>query len=134
MSENAPFEPTPEPASQPEPEETRPARGRGGWVGGAVLILLGVIFLLQNTGMFHLQNWWALFILIPALTAFGSAWNSYRSAGGRFNAAARGSVIGGLLLTAVAAIFLFGLDWGRMWPVFLIVGGLTLLLNALIPD
>jgi hypothetical protein len=93
-----------------------------------------VIFLLQNTGAFHLENWWAVFILIPALAAFGNAWNRYRETGGRLDSAARGSIIGGLIFTTVAAIFLFGLDWGRLWPLFLIIGGLALLLNAVLPD
>jgi len=133
MSENTPYNPPPDVTSQPEPGENRSSRSPGTWVGGAILILLGVIFLLQNTGIFTLANWWALFILIPALGAFGNAWSQYREAG-RFDSQARGSLIGGLLLSIVAGIFLFGLDWGRIWPVFLIVGGISLLLNAMLPD
>lgn len=133
MSDNTPYSPPPDSTTRNEPVESRSSRGPGTWVGGAILILLGVIFLLQNTGLFRLDNWWALFILIPALGAFGNAWREYRDAG-RLDAKARGSVIGGLLLTLVAAIFLFGMDWSRTWPLFLIVGGVALLLNAMLPD
>jgi len=42
----------------------------------------------------------------------------------------RGPLIGGLLLTFIAAAFLFSLDFGNLWPVFLILGGIALLLNA----
>jgi hypothetical protein len=119
MSENTPYNPPPDVTSQPEPGGNRSSRSPGTGER-AILILLGVIFLLQNTGIFTLANWWALFILIPALGAFGNAWSQYREAG-RFDSQARGSLIGGLLLSIVAGTFLFGLDWGRVWPVFLIV-------------
>ena len=99
------------------------------WTGGAVLIGLGVIFLLNNLEIFHLDNWWALFILIPALVNFSTAWNSYRQHG-RLTHKARGSVTGGLILSLVAGTFLFGWSWSMMWPVFLIVAGLSALLGS----
>jgi hypothetical protein len=43
----------------------------GNWIGGAVLIGLGIIFLLQNFMNISLANWWALFIMIPAIGALG---------------------------------------------------------------
>ncbi|MCZ7673117.1 MAG: hypothetical protein M5U34_41370 [Chloroflexi bacterium] len=33
------------------------------WMAGVVLIAIGVIFLAANFVDFHLNNWWALFIL-----------------------------------------------------------------------
>jgi uncharacterized membrane protein len=41
-----------------------------GWIGGAILILLGGVFLLQNLNIPFLANWWALFILLPAFRGF----------------------------------------------------------------
>ena len=116
-------------------EARRAMRGQygGTWVGGAILILLGVIFLLQNMGALTLNNWWALFILIPALGAFGAAWRAYQAAGGHLTAAARGSLIGGLILTMVTAIFLFELYWGILGPIIIILAGIGLLLNAFLP-
>lgn len=102
----------------------------GGWIGGAVLILIGLVFLLRNTTAFDLENWWALFILIPAFGAFASAWNSYQNSGGRFTAAVRAPLIGGFIMLLVSMTFLFGLDFGLIWPAFLILGGIALLLNA----
>ena len=114
--------------------EYRQARGMGGaWIGGAVLILLGMIFLLQNMGVMFIANWWALFILIPAVGAFGRAWNVYRFNGGRLTPAARSSLIGGLALTMIAAVFLLNLDFGIAWPILLILLGVGLLLNTLLP-
>ena len=103
-----------------------------GWMAGGALILLGIIFMAQNLGAFYLRNWWALFILIPAIGSFAAAWNSYQ-ANGRLTAAGRGSLVGGGVLVMIAAAFLFSLDFGLLWPVFLIVGGLVVLLNALLP-
>jgi hypothetical protein len=116
--------------------ERRRARAMGGgaWIGGAVLILLGVIFLMQNAGMIILHNWWALFILLPAIGSFVTAWNAYRINGGRFSAAVRGSLIGGLILTLIAAFFLVDLEWGKLWPLVLILIGIGALFNALIPS
>ncbi len=112
--------------------QARWSRRSGGWFGGAVLILLGVIFLLENAGIFSLKNWWALFILIPALAAFASAWDRYQASGNRLTAAVRGSLFGGLILVLVTAIFLFDLGsvvW--LWPALLILAGVGLLVNAM---
>ncbi len=106
--------------------------GSAGWIGGVILILIGVVFLLQNLTGLSLENWWALFILIPAVGAFANAWNNYRS-NERLTSAGRGSLIGGFVLTFIAAVFLFNLDFGNLWPVFIILAGLAILSNALLP-
>ena len=101
------------------------------WITGAILIGLGIVFLLQNLGGFRLNNWWALFILIPAAASFATVWRHYQSSGRRLTAAARGPLIGGLTLLAVILIFLLDLDWGKIWPVFLILAGVGALFTAL---
>jgi len=111
----------------------RAARGGGAWVGGLILIGLGVIFLLQNAGMLALQNWWALFILLPALGSFGAAYTEARRSG-RFTARARGSFVAGLIFTAVAAVFLFNLNFSLLLPAILIVAGIGILFNTMLPD
>lgn len=103
------------------------------WIGGLVLIGLGVIFLLHNAGALHLQNWWALFILIPALGSFGGAYTEYRVSG-RFNAKARGSLVAGLVFTAIACVFLLNLDFSLLLPAILIVAGVGILFNTVLPD
>jgi hypothetical protein len=103
------------------------------WIGGIILIVLGVVFLLQSMRGFYLNNWWALFILIPALGSFGDAWNIYRQQG-RVSRRVRVAFISGCVLLLVTATFLFNWRWDVVLPVLLIVWGITLLLNNLLPE
>jgi hypothetical protein len=112
--------------------EQRRAGRSFAWIGGAILILLGVVFLLQNMGIPVLANWWALFILIPAFWAFVAAWDSYQD-NGRLTRGGAGSLAGGTLLTILALVFLLNLNVGLFWPVLLIVGGVVLLVTTLLP-
>jgi hypothetical protein len=98
-------------------------------VSAAALVLLAALFLLQNLGLFQLTgNWWALFLLVPALFLAGTALTRYRAAGGRFTAAG-GALSGALFLGAVALMFLLDLDLGVWWPVFVILAAVAALLN-----
>ncbi len=82
-----------------------------GWFAGILLIVLGVIFLLQQMNIPFLANWWALFILIPAFWAYVSAWDNYQDAN-RITRRVTGALILGLMLTALALIFLFNVAGG----------------------
>lgn len=112
-----------------EPETSGDDGAASSWIAGLVLIGIGSIFLLTNLTGFELDNWWALFILIPAFVTLGNAIRAYRSEG-RFGEESRGSLIGSLVLFFIASVFLFGWSWGTIWPVFLIIGGLGALLSA----
>jgi hypothetical protein len=115
---------------QQSAEERRPRTGHNNnWIAGLVLVLLGLVFLAGNIWDIHLDNWWALFILIPVVVNVGNALRLYRHHG-RFNRAARGMLTGAIVLSVVAAAFLFELDWGMIWPLFLIIAGLAALVNA----
>ncbi len=105
-----------------------PARDNG-WMVGLIFIGIGLVFLVGNFTSLHLNNWWALFILIPLLSALLNAWRAYQ-AEGSLTPQARNALVASLFPTFVAVIFLFNLDWGRVWPGFLILGGLTMLLRA----
>ena len=119
--------------SQEQPPEQRhddPRSPRPAWIAGGVLILLGIIFIVRNVAGLSLGNWWALFILIPALGSLMTAYRMYERNGGRFTSASRGPLVGGLVLLAITAVFLFHLEWARIWPLFLILVGLGLLLTS----
>ena len=136
---------TDQPTSQPpadwrdERREWREQRrewrrsGGGAWIGGLILITLGVIFLLENFSSFHFNNWWALFILIPAVGSLSSAWYFYQQSG-RLNRRARGALMSGLVFLLIASAFLFDLNWNLILPLLLILFGLGLLINTMLPD
>jgi hypothetical protein len=134
--------PSNHPESTPEVYDRHAARrqrlaerraGRSGsWVVGAILILIGIFTMLDNLTGFTLENWWALFILLPALGAFGNAWRAYQK-DERLSASARASLISGFILTMLAAIFLLNLNWTILGPVLLILAGLGLLVNVFLP-
>ncbi len=106
-------------------------RNNTGWVA-LLLIALGAIFLLQNFQVLPvLHNWWALFILLGTAGAWGSAWRIYQNNGRRVTPAVTGAFIGGLFPLAVALIFLFDLSWGTLWPVFLIIAGVAVLVRSM---
>jgi hypothetical protein len=102
------------------------------WIGGAILILIGVVFLLENMGIPFFANWWALFVFIPAFWAYASAWDSYLDHS-RLTRRGISSLTCAILLSAVAFAFLLNLNIGLFWPILLIVGGLVILGTALLP-
>lgn len=119
-----------------ERRQRRAARGSsttGTLVLGAILIIIGIVFLLQNMGIFDLDNWWALFIMIPAVAAFESAWKEYQAADSHLNSRARGSLILGFILTMVTVVLLFELNWTVLGPILIILVGIAILTNALLP-
>lgn len=93
---------------------------------GIILILLGGLFLLQQVTNFRFENWWALFILIPAFGSLSTALVIYQKTG-RFNEGVRSSLGGALIILTVAFIFLLDLSWRIWWPMMLIIPGLNLL-------
>ena len=98
------------------------------------MILLGMAFLLRTTGNFNfpLNNWWALFILIPAVGAFDTALRMYRNADNQLTGPALGSLLVGLVLTFVTASFLFNLNWSLFGPIILILAGIGILSVAMV--
>jgi len=99
------------------------------WVPGLALIIIGVVFLLRLYLGFELDNWWALFILFPAVGNFTRAYESYQEAG-RLKRSARNNVFWGLFFTLLSFSFLFAWSLSLIWPVFLILGGLLMLLGG----
>lgn len=99
--------------------------------GGAILILLGFLFLAWNLGLIPLSgNWWAAFLLIPTVVLFGSALQTYSRNGGRLTRPVAGQITGGIFPLAVALIFLLHLNWGQVWPIFIVLAGLSALLQS----
>lgn len=102
------------------------------WIAGGVLLLMGLLLLVSRITGAPFNNWWALFILIPALGSLYVALTNY-SRVGAMTEAVRKPLTGGLILLLVSVIFLFDLDWGAFWPFLLIIAGGLMLLTALWP-
>lgn len=136
-TDTQPSEPLSRREARAERRAARAAANSGAtWIAGVILILLGIAFLMQNMGAltFPLDNWWALFILIPAIGAFDKGWRLYRAADNQLTAAARGSLLTGLILLLVTAAFLFEFSWLSFGPALIILAGIGILINALLPS
>ena len=105
--------------------------GRSTWIIGVILVVLGGMFLLQNTGMvsFRFGNWWALFILIPAIGAFDRALRYYRNAYHQMTPQVSSSLLLGVVLSLVTLVFLFNIGWTYFGPALIILAGLSILLS-----
>jgi hypothetical protein len=114
-------------ATENQPRQLR--QRSGNITGGLILIGIGTFFLLSQLINFHIHNWWALFILIPAFHNLNEAWQGYQ-ANGRLRSHARQSLMGGIFLSMVAAFFLLNLSWNIFWPLMLIMVGVSALLNG----
>ncbi len=107
-------------------------RSRSGWVPGILLILIGIIFLIQNLTTASLHNWWAVFILIPAVSSFSRAWEIYQAQDYQFTRSVTRSIFSGLLFVTITIVFLFNLDWNLIVPFLLILLGVSGLLSAVL--
>jgi hypothetical protein len=97
------------------------------------LMLLGLTFVLQSMrGPNSLENWWSIFILLPALACVATAWIAYAQSGYRFTLLARGALSIGTILLTVALMFLFDVNWAIGWPLMLIVPSLTVVANGVL--
>lgn len=100
---------------------------------GLVVIVVGVVFLLQNFGIslpfMQLHNWWALFILVGAVPSLAYAFQRYKSTG-RADARVLHSLLSALAVIMVAVFFLLELSWELWWPLFVVYGGLWMLVKS----
>lgn len=97
----------------------------------AALIIVGGVFLLRNLGILPIYgNWWALLLLVPLLFLGSRILDLRGRNGGSLPPAARGPVTGFLSVALVMVIFLFDLDWGRVWPLFIVIVGVSFLIGA----
>ena len=99
------------------------------WIMALVLIAVGVGLLISNFTSFAFDNWWALFMLIPAFGMFAAVWRDYQE-NGRLTSKCTGPLIAGLAILVTAVIFLFNLSWSGLWPIAFIFGGIAVLLSS----
>jgi hypothetical protein len=58
-----------------------------------------------------------------------NVWHDYQE-NGRLSRKSSGSIIPGVIILAMMAIFLFNLSWAVFWPVSIIAVGLSILLGS----
>ena len=101
------------------------------WIGLA-FIAGGVMVLLNQSGWLSVNfNWWAIFIVIPAIGSFGNAYNRYRTTNNLFDM--------GVMMPALIGLFMIGLmfnllsgngwnfNWNLLWPLMFIIIGLGMI-------
>ena len=112
-----------------EEKDNDAAAKSNSWIMALVLIVVGVGLLVSNFNGFSFNNWWALFMLIPAFAMFASVWRDYQE-NGRLTSKSTGPLIAGLAIIVTAVIFLFDLSWSGLWPLAFIFGGIAVLLSS----
>jgi hypothetical protein len=96
-----------------------------GWagpsIGGVVLVVLGLVLLGRNMGLEVPDRWWALLLLIPAIGSLVAAIRSWR--GGGSGTETLVGLVAAAIFTVLALALFFGVEWGALWPVVLILVG-----------
>lgn len=95
---------------------------------GMVLVLLGVIWGINSLGIMNIdiffEGWWTLFIIVPcAIGLFDS--NKESKLGNLI-----GLLLGVMLLLASQGIFGFDLIWKLLFPVIVVLMGLSLIFGS----
>jgi len=93
---------------------------------GISVVLVGLTFLLQEAGVVHLDNWWAIFLVVPAAGSFVNVVRRYRQEG-QVSRKVTAPLISGVATLILAVFFLFNMDIGKLWPVFVILAGISIL-------
>lgn len=105
----------------------------GGIGMGLVVIAIGLVFLMHNFGIrlpfMEYRNWWALFILVAAVGPVSHALQRFR-AQGRIDKGVLCSLLSASAIVLVAMMFLLDLSWDLWWPLFIIYGGLWMLVRG----
>ncbi len=108
-------------------ETTRPAARQWRIFPAVAIIAIGLLLLANNLGydlaFLDRGNWWAVIILLAAFVPLGHAWERHRAVG-KIDAEVLYSMLSAAAVVLVGVLFLFQLDWGTWWPLFVILGGL----------
>lgn len=98
--------------------------------GGFSLFLLGILLLVLSAMKYRVENWWAIFIVLPGLALWGLGRMLSRRRNGRSPLAARLATGAALVVLVVAGMFLLDLNWTVWWPLMIVSPGAALLLAA----
>jgi hypothetical protein len=100
-------------------------------IGGAVLLTLGTIVLIDDLGFQLHDRWFALILLVPAGFVIADAWRLVGRTGRiGVDAVARGLV--GLVYAAIGILLFLGLETSVVLPSLVIVLGLGAIVRAVL--
>jgi len=98
-----------------------------GILGGLILLVLGISFLLANQQVIGWDIWWQYFLVgLGTVFLIDAAIQYFRDHRPFFH----GKVIAGIILIGIGVVFLAGVT--VLWPVIIIVVGLAILLGGLL--
>lgn len=121
------------PAGAPAPEWVAKKEDKSGpFIGGSILIWLGLSLFLAQSGTISWAIWWAYFMV--GLGAILIAFGFIRKRIGATPQDASGMVTGGLVVSMIGIFFVIAsiINFGAMWPFLLVAIGLIIIVVALV--
>ena len=101
------------------------------WLG-LIFVFGGIALILNQLDLLPFElNWWALFIMLPAVGFLNGAYNRFQAHGNLFSMDVAFSALIGLFLTALSFSLLVGaawnINWSLFWPLILVLIGLGMI-------
>lgn len=121
--------------SRGEKQDLNPSAERYGennWIIGITLFVAGVILLAQNLMNWRIEKWWSIFLIIPSLGSFATAWRRYRQYGHSLRRVVLRPLVIGLLMLLVVPVLLFNLEWQMILAILLFMAGFVVLIGVFI--
>ena len=101
-----------------------------GWSGMA-MVAFGLLTLWFTVTGRMIENWWATFILLPALFFIVLAGGLFYWQNGRFNIPVSVNLGVGLVILTIALMFFLNLNWENWWPMMIIMPGVAVVMCRL---
>ncbi|PKO01324.1 MAG: hypothetical protein CVU42_00515 [Chloroflexi bacterium HGW-Chloroflexi-4] len=104
--------------------------GTKGLLIGVILVFLGGLFLMRNLGFsfFHIDHWWALFILIPIIGSAQRALFLFKKSDNQMNPHVFGAIFISGVLILVMLGFIFDINLQYFGPALFILAGAGVLI------
>jgi len=121
------------PSQPPNPNYVAKKDDRlGPFIGGSILIWLGLSFFFAQTNVISWAFWWAYFMI--GLGAILAVFGLFRWKTGAARQDASGMVIGGLVVAIIGAFFAAAsaINFGTYWPFLLVAIGIIVIIAAIV--
>jgi hypothetical protein len=102
------------------------------WIVGFSFLLMGVIFLVQNLTGWQMDDWWYLFLIVPAFASFITAWQRSKESEQIQSWRILRPLALGLFLLAMMFVLIFNLGWFMIPAGLLLIAGILLIVGVFI--